>query len=108
MVSSKRFDIKTDIGEIMNSKGFRKARKAAIKRAHDYLKTIDMEVSPVELVLFLSHVFSHILMGAPEKDNIGQMVGLFLADLDLEELTKSWEQAQKDEAEDEEIVATVH
>lgn len=92
-------ELKDAIFKIMSGRAFKKQRKSAVKRSHEFLAGIG-DITPLELTLFLSHCMSHILMAAPEKHNIPEMLGVFMTDLDYTGIMEEW-QKERDNPSDE-------
>lgn len=107
--------MKKKIARLMASKEFSVERKAAVKKSHEFLKELEKnheDISPLALTLFLSHTLMHVLMAAPEKHNLKEMLAIFLADLDFPDLLKAWANRQREgeqsEPHEEEEAHTIH
>lgn len=73
--------------ELMSSDEYKETRVKAVKRSHEFLDALE-DCGPLELTLFLSHCFSHLLMSAPDEDDIKEMFAVFTTDLDIQEIIK--------------------
>jgi hypothetical protein len=98
--------LREELEEYRRSDEYQETREKAVNRAHEFLMELE-NVGPLELTLFLSHCFSHLLMSAPEEEDLKEMLAIFMLDLDVADVVKDWKRMSAKEKQEEQAEAEI-